>query len=89
MSEKEIISYAEAKEKGLDFYFSGNPCKYNQIAPRFIKTRHCSCFICVAKQKFKEAEWDKNNPEKAKERRKRHMKNKRIEKCNPVFIKTH
>lgn len=84
---REIISYKEAKELGLKSYFTGEPCLYRQVAERLVSTRHCQCFICVAKQKHKEKEYRENNPDRGRESYNRSAKRKRIEKCNPTFIK--
>lgn len=85
--EIEPISYAEAKSKGLDYYFSGEPCKYNQVAKRNIKTRHCLCFICVAKQQYQVKNYHDENRDKRNLQRVTRNKKTRIKPHNPVFIK--
>lgn len=83
----EIIDYKKAKEIGMSYYFTGKPCMYNQIAIRDIKTRHCQCFICASKQRFKESEWAKNNKDNVAKRHKKWRKKNRTKPTNPVFIK--
>ena len=83
----DVISRSDAKNLGLEFYFSGKPCLYNQISQRRVSTGHCQCFICIAKQKHKESLYQKNNPQKRREKVNRCAKKKRIKKSNPVFIK--
>ena len=41
----ELISYAEAKAKGLKRYFTGKTCKHGHIAERFVSS--CACVVCV------------------------------------------
>lgn len=82
-----VVSYKDAKEQGLSYYFSGKPCMYNQVAIRDIKTRCCQCFICVAKNAFKGRDWAKNNKEKESKRKNEWARKKRVEPRNPTFIK--
>ena len=44
----EIISLAEAKERGLKFYFTGNPCKSGNISARYVSDSKCKCSECMA-----------------------------------------
>lgn len=74
----DVITYKQAKELGLNYYYTGNPCMYNQLAKRNIKTRHCLCFICVAKQNHKELEYANNNRDKERERIKNWGKRKEL-----------
>lgn len=38
----EIISRKEAKEQGLKFYFTGEPCPHGHVAPRYVSSRGCT-----------------------------------------------
>lgn len=79
----EIISRKEAKERGLNRYFTGKPCKRGHITERQVSDR-CCC-ECKAKRskehysknKDKIAEYLTKNKDKLAERRKeRYTKNK-------------
>jgi 5-methylcytosine-specific restriction endonuclease McrA len=37
----EIISYREAKRRGLKFYFTGEPCPHGHIRPRYVSAYTC------------------------------------------------
>jgi hypothetical protein len=37
----EIISRAEARQRGLRFYFTGLPCKRRHLVPRYTVSRKC------------------------------------------------
>ena len=40
-----LISYSEAKERGLTVYFTGKPCPKGHISPRSIHNRACT--VCL------------------------------------------
>lgn len=41
----EIVSLNEARQKSLQYYFTGKPCKNGHISRRVVKSRHCeACF---------------------------------------------
>jgi len=42
VTEFEIISRKEAKEKGLRFYFTGVPCCHGHLAKRFVNNGNCA-----------------------------------------------
>lgn len=48
-----IISKVEAKEQGLDLFFTGKPCKYGHIAER--RTRNSDCLQCARERAAKYA----------------------------------
>lgn len=78
----EIINRKEAKEKGLAYYFTGNPCKQGHISKR--RTVNGSCHTCflIGKKKHREThrdehkaymkEWHVRNKEQQKEYGKQH-----------------
>ena len=39
---QKIISRAEAKARGLKFYFTGEPCKHGHVAERNVDRRECT-----------------------------------------------
>ena len=41
----ELVSYVEAKAKGLKRYFTGKACRHGHIAERFVVS--CACVVCV------------------------------------------
>jgi hypothetical protein len=57
-----IVSLAEAREKGLTHYFTGNPCKLGHVAKRQVSNR--GCVVCL---KQKATDWALKNPERAKD----------------------
>ena len=54
----QIISYKEARAKGLKRYFTGNPCKNGHISERMVS--HCGCIECAYERTRK---WGQENPE--------------------------
>jgi hypothetical protein len=76
----EIISCVQAKEKGLNHYFTGKPCPRGHVAPRFVSSRGCSeCAVEKQRKKLQDPEycakqsaWGKANRDKYQEYRKKH-----------------
>ena len=72
----EIITRAEAKEKGLTRYFTGKACKHGHISERSVGGWHCiECKKGMAKGYYqanteKVKEYQKENIDKIKEYRK-------------------
>ena len=83
----EVISYSDAKKQGLDYYFTGKPCMYNQIEKRNIKSRHCLCFICLAKQSYKCRKYHDENRDQRRSTKNESAKRIRIKPRNPTFTK--
>lgn len=63
----EIITRVEAKAQGLKHYYTGEPCKYRQIAVRDVSNGNCHCFICRAKKTYANKKWRANNRERSRE----------------------
>src|ERR1700722_11262897 len=42
---QEIISYLDARAKGLKRYFTGNPCSHGHLSERFVS--NCGCIQCA------------------------------------------
>lgn len=53
---QEIITRAEAIERGLKHYFTGKPCKHGHVAERVVACRHC--VECDSERKSK---WRQEN----------------------------
>lgn len=53
-----IITYVEAKAKGLKRYFTGKRCKYDHVSERMVS--NCCCIECAY---ARTAEWASKNPE--------------------------
>ena len=49
----QIISRAEAKAKGLRFYFTGKPCKHGHVAERVVLNATCVECERAAMKKFR------------------------------------
>lgn len=73
----EIISRKEAKEQGLKYYYTGNPCPKGHIYKRFTSAGTCS--VCAKKYK---QEWAKSNFKKVQEYRREYKQNNK-----PYFAK--
>src|ERR1019366_1843671 len=58
----EIISYKDAKARGLKRYFTGKPCKHGHLSEKFVS--NCCCVTCVISRT---AIWVENNPELKKQ----------------------
>lgn len=43
-AEKEIVTRAEAKARGLKRYFTGKPCRHGHVAERWVV--YCTCVTC-------------------------------------------
>jgi len=65
----EIVTRKEARECGLDRYFTGKPCIHGHSCERTTKTK-----ICVQCNRDRVLRWSRNNPEKVAARRKRDAK---------------
>jgi len=71
----EIITRKEAKERGLDRYYTGEPCKYGHIDERYMSTGNC---VVCRKEHRKEydkkygKEWREDNKEYHKEYKKKY-----------------
>lgn len=63
-SERKIVSLAEAREKGLERFFTGVPCKRGHVSERSTKWR--ACLEC---QSAKHSEWLKSHPERVRAQR--------------------
>lgn len=66
MSTLEITTLRAAEDAGLKHYFTGKPCKYGHIGPRYVSTWRC--VKCTVERVL---DWQGKNPEKkrAKQRR--------------------
>ena len=61
-----LLTPEQAKCAGRTTYFTGKPCKYGHLSPRWVSTRTCTkCSI----DRYKA--WSKNNVEKASARKRR------------------
>ena len=61
----ELISYSEAKKKGLKEYYTGKPCPKGHISVRVVSSRTCK--ICYNESCRKATEkYRKKNPDKIK-----------------------
>ena len=67
MPDQEIISRQEAKEKGLRFYFTGEPCKYGHVSVRYVSGTKCKECLKESDKRHKDKrsayhrEWYKKN----------------------------
>lgn len=44
-----VIKRSEAMAKGLVHYFTGMPCKYGHVSPRYVYT--CNCVECIKEKR--------------------------------------
>ena len=74
----EIITRAEAIERGLKYYFTGKPCKYGHVAGRFTSSSNClECQrICWAspEARARHRAYREKHKEKISKYHKRHLK---------------
>lgn len=74
--EHEIISRAEAKAKGLKFYFTGKPCKHGNVAPRTSSKCICTCMECrKAERKRVSIHYDSNREDRLEYARRYRVEN--------------
>jgi 5-methylcytosine-specific restriction endonuclease McrA len=66
---QEIISLAEARERGLKHYFTGKPCPRGHVSRRAVASKRC--MKCLAEDA---AKWRKDNPEEYKRRNRENIK---------------
>lgn len=84
----QIISRKEAKEQGLDFYYTGKPCKHGHVSKRYVSTG--VCLECI---KNYNKEYREENRESIKEYNKEHKKEyyqenkERVKKYNKEYHK--
>jgi hypothetical protein len=82
----ELISRAEAKEKGLTHYFTGNPCKHGHISKRLVCNGTCEKCICIASNEYK----NKNKQKVVDENRAwRHKNKEKNEEYNIKYRKNY
>lgn len=60
----EIISRAEAKSKGLKYYFTGEPCPNGMVSKRLVSTCRCSCDECKRSRAKYARSYRSNNPDR-------------------------
>jgi len=72
----EIITRAEAKTRGLKHYFTGKPCKRGHVCERTVSCG--SCCICAIEYS---REFRALNPEKIRERDRKHYAQNRKRLC--------
>jgi 5-methylcytosine-specific restriction endonuclease McrA len=77
-SERKIVSLAEARERGLSKYFTGEPCKRGHVSERITKDRQC----CECKSINCKAWWSRNKDQVA-------PKNKAWKVRNPDRCRAH
>lgn len=53
----DIISFTEANEQGLKYYFTGKPCKYGHVAKRYASSG--LCLGCMKRKNDKQAAYKK------------------------------
>lgn len=63
---KEIISLAEARERGIKYYFTGKACKHGHVAERFVPNGTCTECIRLNDAKYRQKNADKLSERKAK-----------------------
>lgn len=68
----EIITRKEAKERGLDKYCTGKPCKYGHVDERYVSTRDC----VVCKKEYNK-KWRGDNKEYGKKWREDNKEHKK------------
>lgn len=80
----DILSRKEAKELGLKFYFTGNPCKYGHVSER--RTSNGFCIGCESEKEYRayKSEVAKKHYSKNKEHRKSVIKQWASENINKV-----
>ncbi len=71
----EVISWSDAKAKGLRFFFDGTLCKQGHVSPRYVSSRGCKECSFVSAERWKRDNRNKCNAY-SKKRRKEHP-----EKC--------
>jgi len=80
---REIISRKEAKEEGLDYYFTGKPCKNNHILLRRVVGKKCVRCIKEYQKRFRDdnkhyfQEYRKENNEHIREYAKEYRRRNR------------
>lgn len=71
MSDLQIISIRAAEQSGLTHYFTGKQCRNGHLAPRYVSTWRC--VQCTVNRVLA---WQKNNPEKKREKQNRYQARK-------------
>ena len=62
----DLISRKEAKEKGLKYYYTGEPCRHGNVDLRYTPNSKCQCMDCMKDHretycKFREANRESRN----------------------------
>jgi len=95
----EIITRAEARAKGLKFYFTGKPCPYGHVETRKTIDRGCmACRSRIDKKSYykhqdkriaKSANWNANHPERRAEIQHENIESGRAAKATRKWTASH
>ena len=80
-----LISRDRAKAIGMKHFFTGKPCKYNQVALRRTSNGCCSCLLHNAILYASNAEWRKQNPDRRRAINQKSKIRQRTAPHNPTF----
>lgn len=80
-----LISRDRAKAIGMKHFFTGKPCKYNQVALRRTSNGCCLCLLHNALLLASSNEWKKQNPERRRAINRQYEIRQRIAPHNPTF----
>lgn len=73
----DITSFKQARARGLNRYFTGEPCVKGHISQRIVSSRHCVTCHYLAQEA-----WKKNNPDKVKENNRKMNKSRVLRGIN-------
>lgn len=71
-AQPEIITRAEAKARGLKFYFTGQPCSRGGLAERLVSGNKCQCEACKVLALETARRYREENRDKVMECKRRH-----------------
>lgn len=80
-----LISRDRAKAIGMKHFFTGKPCKYNQVALRRTSNGCCACLLHNAILYSRTAEWRKQNPDRRRAINQKSKIRQRTAPHNPTF----
>lgn len=80
-----LISRDWAKARGLKHFFTGKPCKYNQVALRRTSNGCCMCYLHSALLIASSDQWRKENPERRRITNRNYERRQRLAPQNPTF----
>lgn len=81
-----MINRKDAKQQGLTRYFTGEPCKYEHLAERYVKDGNCVVCTKIKLNKYREANKDAINTRRRANKKANKESSRRWAKANSGVV---